>query len=338
VAQGVIAKDDNLYLPYNNTLVRVYPSGAVQDQVLKLPTYLKITSICNFNNYLAIGCSQKDSYNGSSKVFLWNLTSPDVTENIDWGEGELRVLENIDGILVGITDRYLNNAVGAGRGSMIIQGYSGGTPQVLKEVFTQKLNGISMPIAKTVKNNRVFFCAKIMTNTAGTQYNEGIWSFGRKNANYPYALTLDYIDENVTTAGIQSFGAAANFFFISYNNDGSIDKIDDSANYNFSSILETQILNFGDTDTDKNLLSFKVTFAKLLSGQAITLKYKVDDDTTFTTIGTFNTAGRLSKTFLNIESTGLAFTSGREYVFRIESTGGAEITGWSTKAVLMNNA
>lgn len=336
IAQGLIAKDDNLYLPYNNILARVYPSGTVQDQALKLPTNLKITSICNFGNYLAIGCSPTSIYNGTSKVFLWNLYSPDVQEVIDWGEGELRVLESIEGMLVGVTDRYLNNASGAGRGSMIISGYTGGSPQVLKEVFTSKLNGLSMPQSKAVKNNRLLFCAKIMTNDAGTEYNEGVWSFGRKNSNYTYALSLDYIDQNVTTAGIQSFGTAGNFLFLSYNADGSIDKTDDTAAYSFSSILETQICDFGDIDPDKTLLTFKISFVKLTSGQSVVLKYKADDDTSFTTIGTFNTVGGVSHTFLQEELAQVSFKSGHEYKFRIESTGGAVITGW--KAIALVNS
>ncbi len=332
VAQGVIAKDDNLYMPYNNKLVKVSAGGTVQDAILTLPTNFKITSICNYGNYLAIGCAPISTFNGVSKVFLWNLTSTDVQESIDWGEGELRVLETIEGMLVGVTDRYLNNATGAGRGSMIIQAYAGGVPQVLKEVSTLALVGKTMPIAKAIKNNRLFFAAKIMTNTAGTEYNEGIWSFGRKNASYPYTLTLDVIDENINTSGIQGFGTAANYFFIAHSADGSIDKTDDAANYTFTSTYESQIYDFGDVEADKTLLSFKVSFAKLLSGQSLTAKYKVDGATSFTTIGSFSTAGELSRTFLNIESTGDSFASGKEWVFRLECTGGLEITGFKARA------
>lgn len=337
VAQGLIAKDDNGYIFYNNIVVRIYPSGTVQDQALKLPTNLKITSACNFGNYMAIGCSPTSTYNGVSKVFLWNLYSPDVQEVIDWGEGELRVLESVEGMIVGVTDRYLNNASGAGRGSMIIQGYSGGAPQVLKEIFTEKLNGITMPTSKAVKNNRLFFVAKIMTNAAGTEYNEGIWSFGRKNANYPYSISLDYIDENVNTSGIQSFGSAGNYFFIAHSADGSIDKTNDSAVYTMTSVLETQVLNFGTTDSDKRLNSFKVSFRKLASGESIVLKYKVDDATSWTTIGTFSTVGSLSHTFLREEANSVDFKSGREFKFRIESTGGAEITSWKALATILPN-
>lgn len=188
------------------------------------------------------------------------MSSDLFAEAIDWGEGELRVLETIEGYLVGVTDRYLNNTVGAGRGSMIIQMYSGGVPQVVKEVFTQALTGKSIPQTKFVKNNRLFFACKIMTNSAGTTYNEGIWSFGRKNVNYPFALNLDVIDENIDTDGIQAIGSAANYFFITHSGDGSIDKTNDSATYAFTSTYESQIINFGDVDSDKTLLSLKVSF------------------------------------------------------------------------------
>ena len=334
VAQGVIAKDDNLYLPYNNKLVRVTSGGTVNDAVLTLPTNFKITSICNYGNYLAIGCAPISTFNGVSKVYLWNLTSPDVQEAIDWGEGELRVLETIEGMLVGVTDRYLNNATGAGRGSMIVQVYSGGVPQVVKEVFTQALVGKSMPLSKAVKNNRLFFASKIMTNSAGTNYNEGIWSFGRKNVNYPFSLSLDVIDENIDSDGIQAFGTAANYFYITHSGDGSIDKTNDSASYTFTSAYESQIMNFDEEDKDKTLQTLKVSFRKLASGESLTAKYRVNGATAWTTIGTHSTVDTLSKTFTAIESSSNAFASGNEYEFRLESTGGLEITGWRAKALI----
>jgi len=337
VAQGIIGKDDNLYLPYNNKLARVTSGGTVNDAVLTLPTNLKITSLTRYGNYLAIACAPISTFEGKSVVFFWNYTSIDVQETIDWGDGELRVLETIEGMLVGITDRYLNNATGAGRGSMIVQGYQGGVPQVLKEVFTQALVGKTMPLSKAVKNNRLFFAAKIITNAAGTENNEGIWSFGRKNAQYPFALTLDIISENINTSGIQGFGTAANFFFIGHSADGSIDKTNDSSTaYTFSSIYESQIFNFGDTFSDKRLERVKVSFSKLIASEVVTVKYKVNNATSFTTIGSYSTVGELSKTFLNIESSGVAFASGKEFQFQFNSTGGAEILGYELVATVLD--
>ncbi len=337
VANGVIAKDDDLYLPYNNVITRVIANGTWSDSVLTLPTNLKITSICNFGNYLAIGCAPVVSFNGVSKVFLWNLTSPDVTEVIDWGEGDLRVLDVVEGQLVGVSDRYLNNATGAGKGSMVVQVYSGGSPQVVKEIFTKALTGKTIPTSKVVKNNRLFWAAKIMTNSAGTEYNEGLWSFGRKNAAYLYALTLDIIDENINTSGIQAFGTAANYFFIAHSADGSVDKTNDVATFAFTSIYESQRYDAGDRDSDKTLLSCKVAFRALAANETVTLKYRLDGATSWTTIGTASTDGDISHTFLSIEATDTAFASGREYEFRIESTGGAEILGYKAKFAINDN-
>jgi len=325
VADGVIAKDDNGYMAYNNILVRVLPGGTIQDEVLTLPSNFKITSLTTYGNYLAIGCSPVSTFNGGSKVFLWNLTSDDVQESIDWGEGELRVLETIEGgFIVVVTDRYLNSTVGAGKGSMIIQVYSGGVAQVVKEIFTKSLTGKTIPTSKAVRNNRLFWSAKIMTDDG---YVEGIWSFGRKNVNYTWALNLDIIDENVNTGGIQSFGIAGNYFFLSYNGDGSIDKTNDEAVYTFTSVLETQIYDFGFPDNDKKLENLKIKFRRLVSGETVTCKMKVDDASAWTTIGSYSTAGKCSYNFRNI-ATGAAFPSGKELKFRFESTGGLEITGY----------
>lgn len=327
VAQGIIAKDDNLYLPYNNVIARVSSAGTLTDAVLTLPTNFKITSLFNYGNYLGIACAPVSIYAGVSKIYLWNLTSPDVQESIDWGEGSLRVADLVGGQIVGISDRYLNNAAGAGKGSLLVQVYSGNTSEPIKEIFTAFLTGKETPLSKAVKNNRLFFSAKIMTSADGSTYDEGIYSFGRKNAKYPYALTLDIIDENVATTGIQAFGNAANYFFIAHSLDGSVDKTDDAANYTFTSIFETSIENFGDAETDKSLESIKVSFDKLATGQSLTVKLKVDDATSWTTIGTFNTVGEISRTFVNIESSGVDFPSGKEYKLRLESTGGLQITG-----------
>lgn len=337
VAQGLVFQD-YLYLPYNNKIWRATDATTFSDAYLTLPTNFKITSLTTNGKYIAIGCAPVSTFNGVSKVFLWDGTSTEIQESIDWGEGELRILETIEGYIVGVTDRYLNSSVGAGRGSMIIQVYSGGVPQVVKEIFTQALTGKTIPLQKTVKNNRLFWSAKIMTNSAGTTYNEGIWSFGRKNANYPFSVNLDIIDENVTSSGIQAIGSAGNYFFITHSGDGSIDKTNDSAVYTFSSTLETQIFDFGDIDNDKTLTALKVSFRKQLAGESVTVKYRVDGATGWTEIGTYAVDDSLSHTFTREETNDVDFKSGREFEFQLLSTGGLEPTGLVARATINNNA
>jgi hypothetical protein len=170
-----------------------------------------------------------------------------------------------------------------------------------------------------------------MTNSAGTEYNEGLWSFGRKNVAFPYALTLDVIDENINTSGIQAFGSAGNYFFITHSADGSIDKTSATATYTFTSIYESQIYDIGDVSKTKQLLMFIVGTAPIPAGGSITVKYKVDSDTSWTTVGTVNTTGEVARDFMAIESTGDAFATFGEVRFRIESTGGAELTTFRVK-------
>jgi hypothetical protein len=334
VAQGIIAKDDSLYLPYNNKLVRVTAGGTVQDAVLTLPTNYKITSIDNYGNYLAIACAPVSTYNGVSKVFLWNLTSTDVQETYDLGAGEIRVLGVIESMIVTISDVYLNNTVGAGRGSMVIKVLQGSTFQPLKEIFTQSLVGKTIPLYKAVKNNRLFFSAKLMTNSAGTEYNEGIWSFGRKNVGSNFALSLDIIDENINTSGIQAFGVAGNFFYISHSADGSIDSISSTATYTFTSIYQTLINSYGDVYSDKKLNRFTIGVAPITTG-TFTLKYRINSDTSWTTIGTLSTVGEIAKDFFAIESTDTPFPLFNEIEFRLESTGGVEIIGYETEVEIL---
>ena len=63
------------------------------------------------------------------------------------------------------------------------------------------------------------------------------------------------------------------------------------------------------------------------------MKYKFDDDSSFTTIGSFSTEGGISRDFINIESSGAPLPSFREAQFRIESTGGGEIIGYRMRAL-----
>lgn len=333
VANGIISsKLGELIMAYNNILVRINSSLTITEVASPIvPSNYKITSLCNWGNYVAIAASPIQPYNGVSKVYLWDTSNDVFQETIDWGEGELRVLETVEGYLVGITDRYLNNATGAGKGSMIIQIYSGGTPQVVKEIFTKKLTGKTIPTSKALRNNRLFWSAKIMTNDAGTEYNEGLWSFGRKNGSYPWAVTLDVIDENVDTDGIEAFGTAGNYFFITHSNDGSIDKTNDESTYAFTSIYESQIYNFGAVDVDKQLNEIKVSVEPITAG-TLTVKIKVDGDTSWTTVGTMSTVGMVSDSFRNIVSTDANLPSGKEYKLRLESTGGVAVTSYDLVA------
>lgn len=337
VAQGVIGTDDNLYMFYNNVVVRVSPAGSVTDAVLTLPSDGRITSACMYGKFMAIAWATgtADNSGGRSRLFIWDLSSSDVTDAIDMGEGQLKVVGNIEGRIVGITDYFMTNAFGLLDASLVIRMYNGGIPQVMKDLkLTQSASVASKPIVRDVviKANKIYFAANIPFNgSTSTQstWNLGIYSFGRKNINSPFALTVAYTEEAVDTDNfrINSIGNAGNYWFINHSTDGSVTKTDDSANFTNTSIYETIRLNMGDSNFKKKLIGAAVSTVALPTAGQVVLKYKVDAETTFTTISTNTTDNSVSLEDVINRTTGATLPEFKEIQFRIESTGGAEVTG-----------
>src|SRR3990167_10474474 len=98
IAQGLVhSKDDNLYIPYDNKIAK-NDNGSWTAVALTLPSHFKITSISEYGNYLAVACSPLSGV-GESIVYLWNRdeTTTILSQSIPWGEGNLTVLEEIEG-------------------------------------------------------------------------------------------------------------------------------------------------------------------------------------------------------------------------------------------------
>lgn len=342
VAQGVVGADDNLYLFYNNKVIRVSSAGVVTDNVLtNLPSDMRIVSACRWGTYIAIGMAYGTSATaapvGVSKVFIWDtVTTTTVNDVIDWGEGALMVLGNIEGKIVGVSNKYLETPSGLtslaiGGGAMVVRMWAGATAQVQREVLGTQVVTLGRFIRDVViKDSKMYWVASVpfngSTSTEST-YNLGIWAFGRKDVNSNYALSLDYIDENIDTANykIVSFGAAGSYWFFNHGASGLVFKTDDAANYTFTSVYEADVLWDG-KETNK-IIGVSVTTEFLPSAGTITVKYKKDEETSFTTIYTDGTDNSLRHSAINIESSGVTLPTYKRLRLRVESTGGAVITG-----------
>ena len=236
VAQGVIGADNNLYLFYNNKVVRVNSSGTVSDNVAPaIPSDMRITSVTRYGTYLAIGCAYGTSNitisAGRSQVFIWDMTSSTFSDILDFGEGSLRVLGNIEGFIVGVSDKYLTSTLGLTRGSMVVRMWNGGVPRVVKEIVSNQTvtaDATAFPNTVTrfprnvvIKNNKMYWVASVpfgLSTSTESTFHLGIWVFGRKNENSNFALAVDYVEESVDTSNffINSFGAAGDYWFISH--------------------------------------------------------------------------------------------------------------------------
>ena len=97
-----------------------------------------------------------------------------------------------------------------------------------------------------------------------------------------------------------------------------------------TSVYETLI--FGEPYLKYKLTSAGVMVEPLPAAGQVVIKYKKDEETSFTTIFTHATDDSLFHEAINIESSGAALPEFRELTLRIESTGGAVITGYWAQA------
>ena len=344
VAQGIIA-NNTLYLFYNNRVVTVSAAGAVSDNVFTtLPSDMRITSVARFGAYLMLGMAYGTATTtkpvGRSIVVQWDMNSTTTpSDTLDWGEGALRVLGNVEGRICGVSDKYLSSSLGLTRGSMVVRLWAGGSPQVIKEVVAnQTVTADTATITRfpnqvVIKGSKMYWVASVpfgLSTATQSTHHLGIWVFGRKNVDSNFTISLDYIiDSLIDTANfyINSFGAAGDFWLINHSADGSIAKTDDAANYTETSIYDSQIFNGGDLASYKSLVDVTVGTVYLPAVGQIICSYRIDNETSYTPIFTNTTDNSISHTANNIESSGAALPkSYKELQIRVESTGGAEIT------------
>src|SRR3990167_511311 len=371
IFQGVVhSKDDRLYIPYYNSggaanaksfIARFQAPSTWDNTILTLPDHLIPITICEYGNFLAIGCAPISGV-GNSRVFLWDRDSSfsTLSESIDWGDGNLMILEEVNGELIGISQTGgtaavlgLNNdpiSVPSGSTSftdrIIFKRYLGGNKV---EKITELLgtnNTTYLPVAKQKINNRLYFMMRIILN--GTS-REGVWSIG-KNEQEEFIIIHERTPNNNTAlAGsfdLHSFIFVGDFLFQSYSTSGAyaLSKTNDASSFTASSIYESKRFNGNDSGRNKKLISVGVMTEALPSGAQIVLSYMINGETTYTTIFTQTVYDTDDIDYLsiyheaiNIESSGATLPTFREISFRIASTGNAVVTGLKFKYEEIND-
>lgn len=332
VAQGIVhSKDDILYVPYDNKIAK-NDNGTWTSAALTLPTGYYITSICEFNDDIAIGVAPVSGV-GNSKVFIWDrsTTLATVKESIDWGYGLLNVLEEVDGYLLGISI-YGNNTISQ-KNKIIFRYYTGAGAKSFYELYdtgtgTQTTR---LPLAKQKVGGRLHFMLSISLNGAR---REGVWSFGRNQTGnwtlvHERTPDNDTLTENSGLGNLYNFIYVGDYLFQAFINSSSaheVTKTNNTASFTATSIFESTVnqgMDLKDKIKNKQLKSISIGYKTLsaISGQVV-VKYKVDGGS-YTTVATCTTTGVNVLEFTT--ASGVPFTAGREYEFRLESTLGAEI-------------
>ena len=342
VSNGLVhSKDDILYFGYNNKIASIN-NASVTAAALTLPVGYVITSICEYGNYLAIGC--RSSNNTRSRVFLWDRDSSLTTlsETIDWGEGDLMCLEELGGNLLGLSAQ---NSANYFKASIVLRQYTGagGAEKIAELNSTNSLGSVALYKQKV--KGRFYVPVTVQLDGTNTIYASA--AIGRASPSDPFSITFERLTCNDSSAGngvnVQTgIYLIGDYFFSSYIDNASayvMAKTDDAANYTITSVYETIInqgMDEGDKLLKKQLVSLSAMYESLPTAGQVVAKYKVDGGA-FATVFTETTDGAMASEFVKAGAN--EFTAGREYEERIESTGGAEITGLVYKyEVLKTNA
>lgn len=340
-ANGLVhSKDDVMYWPSGNLILK-NDSGS-WSVGLTLPTNSTVNSIAEYNNYLAIACDQAD---GTVVVYLWDRDTSLTTlsEKIDWGVGSIKHIENIGGTLCGVSTTSANLTSLMPR---VMFKYYDGTHVITFEEYV--CTSITFPAnpSKQKFNNLFYFLASIVKD--GTTFT-GVWKIF-KNPQGQMAVSFDKLPRNDTAIGLlKGFIRWGDYTFISYlitgTNAYTIWRTDDQANYTATSIYESTINPeeperrrgaAGTRSNQKQLKAIALSTEPITSGQSAVLKYRVDGGAWSSAIVTNSTVGDVTNEAWVDVNTGKSFTNGREYEFRLESTGGAEITEVKYKYEIMN--
>lgn len=325
IAQGIVhSKDDILYVPYDNKIAS-NDNGSWNVTVLTLPTYLKVNSICEHGNYLAIGAAPVSGI-GNSWVYLWDRDSTLVTlsETVNWGDGQLCVLEDINGILVGISDKGGNTV---NYNSELIFRYLSGSEAIIYDRL-RSTSSITLGLQKKKVNDRVYFLA---SPTIDGVLRQGVWSFGKSLQAEGLVYNHDLTPNNDTAVDVlNGLHIVGDYFFVSHVTSGTyaISKTNSSSTAFSAKSVWERIFVTENSAVTKNLVGISVMFEPLPSAGQVILQIKKDAESSWTTVFTENTDDAITHSSINIESTGADFGNYKELYVRIESTGGAEITGF----------
>jgi len=323
-AQGLVGKKDGkLYLPYDN-FIASYDGTTWNATAYTAPTGTTITSIEEYGNYIAVALRPTATFTDKSVVHIWDRAKPTTPDEIvDFGNEILKIISNVDGVLVGVSSSSLTSGSSFTITNKIVfrQWSIGDKAVVFKEVLGQDSSSLlesgSGAGLKQQVGNSLYFAMKVKLNGA-SRY--GVWALSRKTNKYEYGLSLACLPDNDTVVtAIDGFFIIGDYIFVAHNSDGSVNRTNDQSTYTATSYWESEIFD-GNSSLPKDLLEARLEYDPLPTAGQVVLTYRKNADTSWATLFTETD----DNGFLTTKDTQIG--QWNQLQFRIESTGGAEIT------------
>lgn len=326
VPKPVVHPEDHiLYYVVGNAIGRWDGVGLSPDtSTTILPADMVATSITPYGAYLAIAMRPLHKM-GDSIVFLWgrDMSLNTTQGQINFGRGDLNVLENINETLVGILSP--NTAVTSSIDNRIdIKIYEGGGVRTLRSYNATN---------KTLTTTKSSTSEKLYFSLAGDELALRVIY---KNKLGDWVVTTErYLYNGSTTAtdlidSVTSISFIGDYSFVScVDGNGTYHHraTEDEANYTFTSKYRTTInpnMDIQDRYTEKQLVGIQVFYTGTAGTNSLVVKYAVDGGSDVTAISLSNVSGEGFFETGDANATA-EFVAGREYEFEIQSTGGIEV-------------
>ncbi len=357
IGQGIVhPKDSKVYFPYRTTtqpyIAIIRPNGTIFGDItttlITLPKLYRAYCLSHFNNYLAVPLANNagDAAPNSSEVQFWDLdtTLTQPQDTLPWGAGQLKVLNNINGELIGISQIGANNAQDSA--SIVIRTWSGGpTPQVIKTLTALRApssngGGVSVAINPRVNfiyNNRLYFSINLTPNDGKQTNRYGLWSVGRDKNTGAWSVTQEMVATNTNTeTGVIAAAISSDYVSMVHTAAGTLTYTKNgdtvAASFGATSIYESLInpeMPEADKVLYKKLYNIRIRCLPLPTGAQIVLKYRIDSDGDdadwVTATPTYTTTDGVAFKASNSTSS-VPLGGGYNFEIRLESTGGATPT------------
>ena len=308
IGQGLVhPKDKMLYFPYQTstaTIIGKYngPAGAGYDGggnlsnftdaafTVATPSRYRIYCLSHYGDLLAVPMTVA-GVSAESVVGLWNRDTTVTTfdQTIPWGAGLLKVLNNLNGALIGVS--VLSGEIstsGLDIDKIQVKVYEGGAePYVVKEITATRLTSTrpSCTINHRVNfihNNRLYFSANVVNGDSDANYY-GLWSVGKNKLGQWTVIREQGATNDDSETGVIAAAKHGDFLSCVHSSAGTITSsyADDTlaSIYEATSSYETgpnQGIPEDDRHKRKKLKCFFATYLPLPSGGQVTLKYRVN--------------------------------------------------------------
>ncbi len=338
-----MGKDANIYFGIIDNsgtpqLMKLTTAGSLQAMGL-VPIQYTLSSLCQYANYLTLGCYSND-INKNSVSFLWDYSSVDITDQIDCGVGKVKGVANLEGGILVVSESVdLPTATSFASKSLIFQHYTGSIRPLVTIKGQDSIGAIFQTSSQTynlnirVQNNIAYFPCQFTFDTGSNHaYKYGIVKFGRRDSSSPLSFTVDAINGN-ETGEIWGCLYVGKYVIYSSYTDSTHTSVFTSLPTAYSTAkIETITYNGGDISVSKKLIAFATYCEPLLAGQSISVYYRIQGQTAWTTMYVHSNIGECSHIARINEPDGSNFPDLNEITFRIVSAGGAVLLGYKGKA------